>query len=110
MRVGRSDHRGLQVVLQADHLEIYPRLCPHEGACLDIVGALPKAHIQCPWHGRTFPPIVSLRYVDAPTTVRGPLHRFVLTDSELRIEPLSAADTTAAADWVSTPAQFPTLP
>lgn len=110
VHVGRSDHRGLQVVLRPDRLEVYPRLCPHEGACLDTTGAPPHAQIQCPWHGRKFPPIIALRYAQAPITVHGPLHRFVLTDSELRIEPLSASDATAAADAASSPAQLLTLP
>jgi len=110
VQVGPSDHHGLQVVLQPDRLEIYPRLCPHEGACLDTVHAPLNAHIQCPWHGRKFAPIVSLRYAEAPISVCGPLHRFTLTESELRIEPLSAADATAAADWASSPAPLLTLP
>jgi hypothetical protein len=108
VQVGKSDHFGLQVALREDRLEIYPRLCPHEGACLDTACAPPQAKVQCPWHGRTFPPILSLRYAQAPTTALGPLHRFVLTESELRIEPLGEADAPAAADW--TRAQLPTPP
>lgn len=93
VHVGKSDHFGLQVALQKDRLEVYPRLCPHEGGCLDTTSLPTQARVQCPWHGRQFSPIITLPYAQAPTTVVGPLHRFVLTESELRIEPLGAADT-----------------
>ena len=82
-----------------DRVEIYPRLCPHEGACLDALHAPGQPAIQCPWHGRSFQPIVTLAYTQTPTTVLGPLHRFVLTASQLRIEPLGYADRTTPADW-----------
>ena len=71
IQIGRSDHFGLQVALQPDRVEIYPRLCPHEGACLDALHAPGQPAIQCPWHGRSFQPIVTLAYTQTPTTVLG---------------------------------------
>jgi hypothetical protein len=35
MFVGRSDHYGVQLLRRADAIDVFPRLCPHEGACLD---------------------------------------------------------------------------
>jgi len=97
--VGTSDHFGLQVALHPDRLEIYPRLCPHEGACLDTPRAPAQGMVRCPWHGRSFPPVATLSYAEAPTTVVGPLHRFVLTESELRIEPLGETSAAGVPDW-----------
>jgi hypothetical protein len=48
---------------------------------------------------------VTLPYAQAPTTVVGPLHRFVLTHAELRIEPLDEADTRAPTDWTGARSQ-----
>lgn len=101
VHVGNSDHFGLQLVLREEQIEVYPRLCPHEGACLDTPRAPTQATVQCPWHGRAFPPIVTLRYAQAPTTVVGPLHRFVLAESTLRIEPLGEPDAPMPTEWSS---------
>lgn len=49
--LGPNDVRGLRVERTADEILILPRMCMHEGACLDNV-AVAKNGLRCPWHGR----------------------------------------------------------
>ena len=53
---GRDDHLGLRVVRKDDHVLVFVRMCPHEGASLDL-HACSKGRVTCPWHGRTFQPV-----------------------------------------------------
>lgn len=53
---GKSDHVGVRVVRTGRNFKLYPRMCPHEGACLDTQLCV-SGRIQCPWHGRTFEPL-----------------------------------------------------
>jgi nitrite reductase/ring-hydroxylating ferredoxin subunit len=51
--VGDDAAYGVQLRKADGRVEVYPRLCPHEGACLDA--SAPKAErVHCPWHGRAF--------------------------------------------------------
>jgi len=49
--LGRTDHLGLRLRRRGDRLEVYPRLCPHEGAALDDA-PVEDGCLTCPWHGR----------------------------------------------------------
>lgn len=49
--VGPNDIRGLRVERIAEEILIAPRMCMHEGACLDNA-SLEDGRIRCPWHGR----------------------------------------------------------
>jgi len=53
---GRSDHVGVRLERQAAGIDVYPRMCPHEGACLDSA-ALVGRRLDCPWHGRAIEPL-----------------------------------------------------
>jgi hypothetical protein len=57
--LGRSDHWGLRFKARCNTLEIFPRMCPHEGACLDHQ-PLDSGAIVCPWHGRVLRPLASI--------------------------------------------------
>lgn len=89
--VGDADHLGLAVVRVGSVVNIYPRLCPHEGAGLDTAvcqASLPGVRscaVQCPWHGRKFRPILA---IDLPATKRSyetDWHAFVVGAANLRI-------------------------
>ena len=42
-----------------ENINIWPKTCPHEGADLNKE-CLKKNKLSCPWHGRSFNPIISL--------------------------------------------------
>ena len=54
--LGRSDHMGVRLIRNGNLLQVFPRMCPHEGANLDE-GRCQNGQIKCPWHGRLHPAI-----------------------------------------------------
>ena len=48
---GISDPWGLRGVISKNKLALYPRMCDHEGACMDNA-ILNKNIMACPWHGK----------------------------------------------------------
>jgi hypothetical protein len=61
----RSDHWGLRLRVADGALQIYPRMCPHEGACLDDQ-AIERNTVKCPWHGRLLRPLATIPYPFSP--------------------------------------------
>ena len=55
---GRSDVWGLRGFIENNKITIYPRICDHEGACLDEA-KLQNINIVCPWHNKKIKPIHS---------------------------------------------------
>jgi hypothetical protein len=101
LMVGRSDHLGLQVLRHSGFIEVYPRMCPHEGACLDGTHSKQVRGLKCAWHGRRFSPILKIA-VDAKesdSVFLSETHRFVLTSSELLIEVRSRREWPNPLDW-----------
>jgi len=49
--VGQNNHHGAICRLENGTLSVYPRICPHAGACLDK-GKINGKFVRCPWHGR----------------------------------------------------------
>jgi hypothetical protein len=96
---GRSDHYGLQVFRRDDAIEVFPRMCPHEGSCLDQKSLKGERSISCGWHGRRFGPILRMSLPAQPAEFAGPFHRFVVSRTEVRIVPIAMGDGTADADW-----------
>lgn len=99
--VGRSDHYGLQLCRRDDAIEIFPRLCPHEGACLDQKKFKAEKSISCGWHGRRFGPVLRIPLPAQSAEFASAFHRFTVSDDELRITPLSRTEATAKADWTA---------
>ena len=54
--LGESDCYGLRVERSGNQLRVFPRLCPHEGRCLDK-DARDGENLSCGWHARAIPPI-----------------------------------------------------
>jgi hypothetical protein len=98
---GRSDHYGLQLFRRGDAVEIFPRLCPHEGACLDRKSLEGQKSISCGWHGRRFGPILRLSLPAPQGEFVGPFHRFIVSEAALTIEPIAMTDGAASADWTA---------
>lgn len=48
---GRDDHLGFRLVRQGNLLNVFPRMCSHEGASLDKSPCV-NMSLKCPWHGR----------------------------------------------------------
>ena len=97
--VGRSDHYGLQLWRRDEAIEIFPRMCPHEGACLDQKTLKADKSISCPWHGRRLGPILRIDLPARPAEFATAFHRYTVSGDELRITPLSQTEATAKADW-----------
>lgn len=58
--IGRSDNYGLRGEINNDIISFYPRICSHEGACLDKSQPSKNnaiKYISCPWHGKKIKPI-----------------------------------------------------
>jgi hypothetical protein len=101
MLFGRSDHYGLQIVRRDDAIEAYPRLCPHEGSCLDQQSLKGQRSISCGWHGRRFGPIFKISLPAQPAEFVGQYHRFMICNAELRIVPIVTDGMAADADWTA---------
>ncbi len=85
---GRSDHLGLRLERRGDELIAFPRLCPHEGACLDEA---PKRRdlLECPWHGRRLGPLGAVALRDG-CGVDLPDHRLSVAGSWVEIQTRTA--------------------
>ena len=57
----RSDHWGLRLRIRDQAMEVFPRMCPHEGACLDSQ-SVERGSVKCPWHGRVLRPLATLPF------------------------------------------------
>ncbi len=85
VRIGESDHYGLQLAVRNGSLEIYPRLCLHEGGCLDVARPPAAGRIECPWHGLPTSPIVAFPLDGTSHASSTRWHRFDLQPDELFI-------------------------
>ena len=97
--IGRSDHYGVQIIRRVDAIDIFPRMCPHEGACLDQKTFKGQGPISCGWHGRRIGPVLRIVLPAQTAEYLGPFHRFVVSGDELRIVPIPTDERTVKADW-----------
>jgi hypothetical protein len=81
---GRSDHLGFQILKKEQKLLFFPRLCPHEGACLDRKQS-DEAKIQCPWHGRIFKPQLVIDLLQDQKTLSHLNFQIAIDGNKLRI-------------------------
>lgn len=49
--LGDSMGQGVRLLVEGDDVLFLPRICLHEGACLDTINVEKRA-LRCPWHGR----------------------------------------------------------
>lgn len=76
--------RSYLVRRSADGVDVWPGVCPHEGAALGTV-AIRGNSVKCPWHGLEFG-MRMLRPMGGPIALCGA--RLSLTDGKLEIGPL----------------------
>ena len=83
----RSDHWGLRLRVADNTLQVFARMCPHEGACLDDQ-PIERNTVKCPWHGRLLRPLATMAYPfatgAAPVELRH--HRLIPSAAGLTIE------------------------
>lgn len=94
--VGEDDHLGLQIKITSKVIRIFPRLCPHQGGSLDNCD-LNVHSIACPWHGRKFTALCSIRYNGKQQTYSGPYHKVTYASDVLEI--IFAASPKDNSDW-----------
>lgn len=83
--IGESNHHGLKIVREGQDLMIFPRLCMHEGACLDrqkLVGS----HVKCPWHGKSISPLAKFSVSQKSSHSNSIGHKFNYSDGILEID------------------------
>jgi nitrite reductase/ring-hydroxylating ferredoxin subunit len=87
--IGEPDHLGLQMQRRGMQVRIFPRLCMHEGACLDqkiIAGD----EIGCPWHGRKYAACLNIDTKLAERQVyEDDLRRIVYENGTVSVYPVS---------------------
>ena len=86
---GRSDHLGVRLQRRGDDLEVFPRLCPHEGAALDEAERADGC-VRCPWHGREIPVLGVLRLEDG-ACLETEHHRLHVRGNALHVQQRSSA-------------------
>jgi hypothetical protein len=84
VRLGNNDHLGLQVSISDQSINIFPRLCPHRGASLDTENCDGK-FVTCPWHGRKFGSLCSIKINGERQALEGPLHSCIYDGKTLEI-------------------------
>ena len=97
--LGRPDHLGLKVASRDGHVEIFPRLCAHEGACLDAAPRLDSGVTMCPWHGRKLKPLLRFREGERVGSAAGPMHLFDIREDRLLITCKDPLPDPNLVDW-----------
>lgn len=84
--IGRDDHLGLRVVRKDGHVLVFVRMCPHEGASLDL-HVCAKGKVTCPWHGRVFQPVAEFD-LQRPDTQKAftEFHEILLEEGTLNLK------------------------
>ena len=60
---GSNDNSGVRLQREDDLLTVFPRICMHAGASLDLA-KIDGSCIKCPWHGRLIKPIFTVNLAD----------------------------------------------
>lgn len=89
---GKDDAWGLRFVKTENILQVFSRMCHHEGASLDNQ-ACKNGKVQCPWHGRLFSPLAVFQlYVNEEQTAISQFHKIIYFQKELRITLLKTTE------------------
>ena len=98
---GKSDHFGLQIFRRDNAIEVFPRMCPHEGACLDTENLKGHRVLRCGWHGRSFRPILRVPADQTDAVFTSQFHRFIFSSTVLHIEPIPYSQSSERQDWTA---------
>lgn len=97
--IGSTDHLGLQIIFDSDKIRIFPRLCSHRGAVLDVGQTLDM--IRCPWHGRQIYPLIEIDRSEEPRQFEGPLHLGTYDGKKLVIQTKTKTTSKKPFNWMS---------
>jgi len=91
--IGTNDHLGLRLSRKGMQVDLFPRLCPHEGSCLDET-PVESGKVRCPWHGREFASIgtVSLDQVSGKAGFHTHFSNVTVEGAVIKIFPSDAAE------------------
>ncbi|MBT3508677.1 MAG: Rieske 2Fe-2S domain-containing protein [Nitrospina sp.] len=83
--LGTDDIYGLRLIKDKEKLNIFPRMCDHEGMSLDNSRCI-KNRIKCPVHGKAFRPLTSLEINSKGlSSYESSFHEFILKNNTLHI-------------------------
>jgi nitrite reductase/ring-hydroxylating ferredoxin subunit len=83
--LGSDDINGLRLEKNGSQILLGPRMCMHEGACLDEV-KLDSQTLRCPWHGRKIRMFATIQIEPTSPTEVSPGLIISQTHSELTIK------------------------
>lgn len=84
--IGRDDHLGLRLVRNGKKISVFARMCPHEGASLDLHPCV-KGRLTCPWHGRVIAPVVEFSLLSSgQQKYLTEYHELIFTENALSIK------------------------
>lgn len=98
--VGDADHLGLQICFDHSAIRIFPRLCPHRGAALDVAGPI-GSFIKCPWHGRQISPLALILLNGSAQVFDGPLHWCDYDGKKLVVRTKCGKGMAESIDWLA---------
>lgn len=85
--LGKSDHVGLRIRRTGSRLFIYPRSCPHEGACMDTEKIPENRILRCPWHNRPFRAVAMMDLDDPKKQIaKSEHHQIILEGKMLKVQ------------------------
>jgi hypothetical protein len=105
-KIGSPDLFGFQVFRDNTSLTIFPRLCPHEGGCLDLDSGVGgylmesnfKGRVRCNFHKRYFAPIASLPLREGETATAR-FSKFEIAANNLVINFYQLTNNRINEDW-----------
>ena len=98
---GDNGYFGLRLLRQGDRLMVFPRMCPHEGSCLDDRPCV-DGRIKCAWHGRVFAPLAEFDLAGGtPETKNAGAYEINLAGTVATISPRAAEAERAAGRSVA---------
>jgi hypothetical protein len=98
--VGDADHFGVQVQFDEGEIRIFPRLCTHRGASLDMKESIGSS-VVCPWHGRKFSPLARIEIDQGAQSFEGPFHHCKYDGEKLMIRTRANVASTDSIDWTA---------
>ena len=85
--IGDSGGQGVRIVRHLNKLQVFPRICLHEGASLDDA-KINDDCLSCPWHGKRIKPIFEIDLQSPSKSYESSGIKLTINDQVMRIEGL----------------------
>jgi hypothetical protein len=82
-----SAGQGVRIVREVNKLQVFPRICLHEGASLDDA-KISNDCLICPWHGKKIKPIFEIDLQSPLKSYESSGIKLTINDQVMRIEGL----------------------